>query len=169
MKTVVVLYGPKAAGKTKLARRLNDELSIDHIDPDELVLIWIAKGLKPDPEVGWLEPVLDKVISLLETSETVSVEATGAWKSDWQLADNLESTGINVLRIWLNAPEEILIERLRSRREKRFPVTEAEAKEIYKKATNEAMNRSFVLKICTKDGTYVNKTVNTIRNIINER
>ncbi len=167
MQTVVVLYGPKAVGKTKLARRLKEELSIDHIDPDELVLMWTAKGIKTDPELGWLEPVLDRVILQLETSDTVSVEATGAWKSDWQLADNLESTGIKVLRVWLNAPEEILIERLRSRREKRFPVTEAEAKEIHEKATTEAMNRSFVLKLCTNDNTYEDKAVNTIRNIIN--
>ena len=167
MQTVVVLYGPKAVGKTKLARRLSAELSVNHLDPDELVLNWTSKGLKPDPELGWLEPVLDKIISLLGTSETVSVEATGAWESDWQLADKLESTGINVLRIWLSAPEEILIERLRSRREKRFPVTEAEAKEIYEKATAEAMNRSFVLKLCTRDDTFEDKAVITIRNIIN--
>ena len=167
MQTVVVLYGPKAAGKTRLARRLSDELSVNHVDPDELVLNWTAQGLKPDPELGWLEPVLKKITSTLETSDTVSVEATGAWNSDWQLADILESAGINVLRIWLNAPEEILIERLRSRPEKRFPVTEAEAKKIYEKATAEARNRSFVLKLCTRDDTFEDKAVITIRNIIN--
>lgn len=94
MATVIVLYGPKAVGKSWVAQALVDRLGVRHVDVDALVLDLLAAGVRPDPADGWLAWVEQRVVAALDTYPLVSVEATGAWDSDWRLADDLEARGV---------------------------------------------------------------------------
>jgi hypothetical protein len=76
--TVVVLYGPKAAGKSQVAAILRAQHGLTPIDPDVLVLDLLARGGRPHPWLGWLPQVEDAVERALQTSVAGSVEATGA-------------------------------------------------------------------------------------------
>jgi len=105
MATVIVLYGPKAVGKSWVAQALVDRLGVRHVDVDALVLDLLAAGVRPDPADGWLAWVEQRVVAALDTHPLVSVEATGAWDSDWRLADDLEARGVRVLRVWVSAPQ----------------------------------------------------------------
>ena len=71
---------------------------------DELVLELIASGAEPDPSTGWMVPVERAVMAALRDHAAVSVEATGAWDTDWQLALDLQTAGARILRIWVCAP-----------------------------------------------------------------
>jgi hypothetical protein len=55
--TAVVIYGPKAVGKSLIAQIHTDQLGVYHVDTDALVLRALAQGLKPHPVLGWLRPV----------------------------------------------------------------------------------------------------------------
>ena len=57
------------------------------------VMDLLAQGNGPDPELGRLPKVEGAVERALRTSAAVSVEATGAWDSDWQLTSDLEGRG----------------------------------------------------------------------------
>jgi shikimate kinase len=47
---VVVLYGPKGAGKSWVAGELNRLAGVHHVDVDRMVLELSARGRRPDPE-----------------------------------------------------------------------------------------------------------------------
>ena len=87
-------------------RRLGTHLGVAHVDADELVGDLLAAGTPPDPVDGWLTWVRRRVVDALARHALVSVEATGAWDSDWRLADDLEVAGARVLRVWVSAPRE---------------------------------------------------------------
>jgi len=146
--TVVVLYGPKAAGKSQVAAALLRR-GVAHVDVDELVLDLLARGVRPDPELGWLFEVKTAVTDALLDHDTVSVEATGAWDSDWQLAEDLEAQGQRVLRVWVWAPLETTMRRLASRGTRRAPITIAEARSIWRAASERAASRPFQLALDT--------------------
>ena len=122
MATVIVLYGPKAVGKSWVAQALVDRLGVRHVDVDALVLDLLAAGVRPDPADGWLAWVEQRVVAALDTHPLVSVEATGAWDSDWRLADDLEARGVRVLRVWVSAPKHVTLQRLEERTARRVPV-----------------------------------------------
>src|SRR3954469_18122340 len=113
--TVVVLYGPKAAGKSQVAEILRARHRVAHVDADALVLELLTRGVRPHPQLGWLPQVEDAVEDALEAGGAVSIEATGAWDSDWQLAQDLEDRGHVVLRVWVSAPLELTLRRLAER------------------------------------------------------
>jgi chloramphenicol 3-O-phosphotransferase len=73
----------------------------------------------------------------------VSVEATGAWESDWMLADRLVAAGCPVLPVWVTAPVEETLQRLADRRGRTVPVTVEEARWIHAEGTRRAAGRSF--------------------------
>ena len=79
----------------------------------------------------------------------VSVEATGAWDSDWRLADDLEVAGARVLRVWVSAPREVAMGRLAGRTSRRVPVPAEEASWIYDQATARAAGRRLDARIDT--------------------
>jgi hypothetical protein len=106
-------------------------------------------GALPDPEQGWLAPVEAVLRRSLEQHEAVSVEATGAWESDYLIADHLEASGHRVLRVRLTAPEEVTLERLRSRTSRKVPVSEDEARAIYASASVRAADACWDLIIET--------------------
>jgi shikimate kinase len=149
--TVVVLYGPKAAGKSHVAAILHAQHGLTHIDPDPLVLDLLARGDRPDPELGWLPQVEDVVERALHTSPAVSVEATGAWASDWQLASDLEDLGHRVLTVWVSAPLELTLRRLAERTAPTVPVTPAEVRAIWTAANDRARTHTFDLVLDTSD------------------
>ena len=123
MATAVVLYGPKAAGKSWAADVLRSRLGVHHIDADPLVLELIARGVGPDPREGWMAWVEHAAAEALRRHRAVSVEATGAWDSDWELSRRLEAAGARVIRVWIWAPEEETIERLARRTKNAAPIT----------------------------------------------
>jgi len=55
--TVVVLYGPKGAGKSWVAAELSRRAGVRHVDADLLVLDLLDQEVRPDPRLGWLDQV----------------------------------------------------------------------------------------------------------------
>jgi shikimate kinase len=149
MASAIVLYGPKAVGKSWVAQTLIDHLGVHHVDVDGLVLELLAAGVRPDPSDGWLAWVERSMVAALDTHELVSVEATGAWDSDWRLADDLQATGIRVLRVWVWVPKQIALQRLADRTTRRVPVSAHEASWIYDQATAKAAGRRLDAQIDT--------------------
>jgi len=82
-----------------------------------------------------------RVVDALARHALVTVEATGAWDSDWRLADDLEAAGARVLRVWVSAPREVAMGRLAGRTSQRVPVSAEEASWIYDQATARAAGR----------------------------
>jgi chloramphenicol 3-O-phosphotransferase len=119
------------------------------VDADELVLDLLAGGAQPDPRHGWLTPVEQAVTAALRDHHAVSVEATGAWESDWQLPLDLEAAGARVLRVWVDAPLEVTLDRLAHRTSARAPTTEGEARWIHRTARARAEGRTFDLRLDT--------------------
>jgi hypothetical protein len=66
---------------------------------------------------------------------------------DWRLADALESGGVEVVRVWVWAPKEETLARLRARTGRKVPVSEAER--IYDAACANAASRRFDLRLDT--------------------
>ena len=73
--SVVVIYGPKGAGKSWVPDELRRRAGVAHVDADRVVL--------------------DHAV--------VSLEAIGAWDSDWILADRLAAAGYRVLQVRVTA------------------------------------------------------------------
>jgi len=138
---VVVLFGPKAVGKSTIARLLQQYGGVYHVDPDALVLTLIAAGGQPDPDTGWLHPVEQAVrVALARHHRWVAVEATGAWESDWALVDHLERSGTRVVRVWVVAPLQTTLERLAERTEPTVRISEQEARRVFMAASARAAN-----------------------------
>lgn len=119
------------------------------MDADDIVLELLAQGAQPDPETGWLTSIEQAVMTALRAGSVVSVEATGAWDSDWRLARDLESIGARVLRIWVCAPLEVTLDRLAGRTSRKAPTTPDEARWIYQAARRQARHHNFDLVLDT--------------------
>ena len=85
---------------------------VQHVDADRVVLDLLDRGARPDPQLGWLDQVEAEVLRAVGEHPLVSVEATGAWDSDWMLADRLAGSGCRVLLVWVTAPLEVTLQRL---------------------------------------------------------
>lgn len=130
----MLLVGPKAVGKTWVAENIA-QLGVEYLDVDALVLDLLAHGEHPDSQDGWLrwvEPIVDRALA---KHDVVSVEATGAWESDYRLGEHLEGRGHRVVRVWVTASEDESIARLNARTTSKVPIDEAEARRIYSAAT----------------------------------
>lgn len=147
--TVVVLYGPKAAGKSWVADELRRRAGVQHVDADRLVLDLTDRGGRPDPQLGWLDQVEAEVLRAAREHRLVSVEATGAWDSDWTLPDRLAASGCRVLLVWVTAPLEVTLQRLAGRRTRKVPVSRQDAAWIHGEATRRAAARSFTAVLDT--------------------
>ena len=145
----MVLYGPKAAGKSQIAEALYQTYGVRQLDADEIVLDLLSHGSQPDPLDGWLIPVERAVMAALRDNVAVSIEATGAWDSDWQLAQDLHASGVRVLRVWVCAPLEMTLDRLARRVSRKVPTTQEEARSIYTTACARARNQTFDLTLDT--------------------
>ena len=80
----------------------------------------------------------------------VSVEATGAWESDWALADRLEEEGLQVMRVWVAAPLRTTLGRMSSRQSPRVECSPQEAVRLYSAATGRAATERFRAVIDTE-------------------
>src|SRR5687768_12891468 len=134
MALVVLIYGPKAVGKTTLAHALAEDAGVHHVDADTLVLGWLAQGHVPHPVQGWLSEVEAAVLDALTTHEMVASEATGSYESDWEMAERLVSRGCRLVRVWLCCPWEVALQRLHERKIPRVPVSDVYARWIYEQA-----------------------------------
>ncbi len=148
---MVVLYGPKAVGKTQIARLLERDLGVHYVDCDVLVADAVAAGKEPDPNDGWLAEVEAALRTALAESDTASLEATGAWPSDWRLAEDLVALGHHVVRVWVSTAWPTSLERLRNRTEPRVAVSEHDAETIYLRASSAASGEVFDLRIDTTE------------------
>jgi gluconate kinase len=162
MGTAVVLYGPKGAGKSHLARLLERELGIKHVDPDALVLEWTRQGLRPDPRNGWLTEIVAATKSVLETHDAVSLEATGAWDSDWKLPGLLKGAGHDVITIRLLIDHAIAMTRLSTRKEARVPISASEAEHIWKEAAARRNSQNVDLEIDAVDSDFAERAIRYI-------
>jgi predicted kinase len=149
LSTVVVLYGPKGTGKSWVADELCRRAGVQHVDADRVVLDLLDRGGRPDVRLGWLDQVEAEVRRAVGEHLLVSVEATGAWDSDWMLADRLAAAGCRVLLVWVTAPLEVTLPRLAGRRSRKVPVSREEAEWIYGEATRRAAVRSFTAVLDT--------------------
>jgi len=138
MGTLLLLGGPKAAGKSWLADLAATQFGVLHVDADVLIMDLISKGATPDPEDGWLAHVLAAVTEALDYHEVVSVEITGAWESDYTLCHHVESIGHEVRRIWITAPLDETLRRLGTRTPPRVPISESEARSLYERGAARA-------------------------------
>ena len=163
---VVVLYGPKAVGKSFIAQALESALGIHYLDLDACVLGWMARGMTPDPELGWLRPTLAAIPEALSGHQRLSVEATGVWDSDWQLADELAAAHLTLLRVWVWAPKAETLARLRERIGRKVPVTAAEAARIYDVACTNPENGLFDLRVDTSGQPRIQQTIDTVRGLL---
>lgn len=146
----LLLYGPKGVGKSEVARTLQDHLDVRHVDTDRLVLELLSVGTLPDARLGWLRQVEDAVEAALADHAVVSVEATGAYDTDWLLLEHFAETGVRTVPIWVWAPEQVVIERLRERdATAKVAVSEREARRIHRVATTNARERPFVVTFDT--------------------
>lgn len=146
---MVAIYGPKGAGKSQVAQALHERYGVVPVDPDEVVLDLLSRGAQPHPTDGWLMPVEQAVLDALRGNRAVSVEATGAWTSDWQLARDVEATGVQVLRIWVCSPLQTTLDRLARRTSRKAQTTVEEARSIYQFACDQARNQWFDLRLDT--------------------
>jgi hypothetical protein len=119
------------------------------VDADELALDLLARGAQPHPQLGWLSEVESAVAEALREHDPVPVEATGAWDSDWQLAEDFEAQGQQVLRVWVWALLAVTLRRLATRGERRVPITMGEARSMWLAASDQASSRHFQLALDT--------------------
>ena len=121
---------------------------MSYVNTDELIPDLVGRGLRPHPNEGWLEPVTAAVVERARVASAVSIEATGAWESDWQLPDRLAEQGLLVRRIWVWAPLDRTLERLHARS---FPssVSDEEVRYLHEEATKRARRQTFDLVLDT--------------------
>lgn len=94
------------------------------------------------PKTG-LTPIEQAVTAALRDNAAVSVEATGAWDSDWQLALDLEAIPARVLRVWVSAPLEVTLDRLARRASRKAPTTPDAGRWIYDMSRAQAASQQF--------------------------
>jgi pimeloyl-ACP methyl ester carboxylesterase/predicted kinase len=129
--TLLLLAGPKGVGKSWVAAIAERDFGVHYVDADLLILDLLDHGAQPDPEGGWLEPVRAVVFDALTTYPAVSAEITGAWDSDYELADEAEQRGHRVVRLLISAPLDETLQRLRTRTATKVPVSDDEAQVIF--------------------------------------
>jgi hypothetical protein len=126
-----------------VAEILRQELSVREVDADAIVLDLMASGVKPHPTDGWLAWIEDAVTDSLRTSPLVSVEVTGAWDSDFELARRLVATGVMVRWVRVRAGLEESLHRLASRTSSKVPTSEDEARWLYRESARRLDQQRF--------------------------
>lgn len=161
---VLILYGPKAVGKSTIAGILSDHLGVHHVDTDPLVLDLLNQGAHPDGDLAWLPYVEEAVLVALEVHPLVSVEATGAYESDWLLLDHLSDSASRAIPVWVWAPEDVALGRLAARKaHKRVPISKADALRIHRAAMQQAQGRTFCATFDTSAPLSVAEIVDAVR------
>ncbi len=163
----VVVYGPKAVGKSAVTRVLHDELGIPHVDAESLVLELLADRVGPDPRLGWLRYVEDAVRAALTEHRVVSVEATGGYESDWLLLEDLAQAGVRVVPVWVWAPEEVALRRLAERNSaQKVAISEEEGRRIHRAACAHAERRRFCVSLDTSAPLNIADVVDAVRSAL---
>ena len=167
MNTALVLYGPKAVGKTWVARVLQENLGVVYVNADDVIPRLVSEGREPHPDEGWLREIEAEVLSAVADSRAVSVEATGAWESDWKLPDELAAKGIRTKKVSIWAPLEVCMARLHARP---FPppIPDEEATWIHITSTRQAALRSFDLRLDTSSELVPADVVRAVRDLLHK-
>jgi hypothetical protein len=141
--TVVLLAGPKAVGKSWVAEILRQEFGVHEVDADAIVLDLMASGVMPHPTDGWLAWVEDAVTDSLGRFPLLSVEVTGAWDSDFELARRLLARGVMIRWVRVCAGLEESLHRLASRTSSKVPTSEDEARWLYEESARRLDQQRF--------------------------
>ena len=155
-------------GKSWVAQIAERDLGVHYLDADVLILGLLDRGSSPDPDDGWLDPVQSAVLDALARSPTVSVEITGAWDSDYKLIRNVEDAGHRVVRIWISAPLDETLARLRDRRTRKVPVTDADVRTVYQQAVTRAANERWDATIDTSGPERPEVAVAVVRGLLDQ-
>jgi shikimate kinase len=166
MSTLLVLAGPKGAGKSWVAHIAERDFDVHYVDADLLILELQERGFLPDPRNGWLEPVRAAVLDALVRHRAVSVEITGGWDSDYELMRAVADAGHRVVRIWISAPLDETLARLRDRTTRKVPVTEEEARSTYQQAVTRAAREQWDATIDTSGGERADITASVLRDLL---
>jgi shikimate kinase len=166
--TLLVLAGPKAVGKSWVAQIAEREFDVHYVDADLLVLALGKAGSSPDPDDGWLEPVRAAVFDALSRHAAVSVEVTGGWDSDYKLIRSAADHGHRVLRVWISAPLDKSLERLRMRRTEKVPVSQADARAEYARAVNRAAREQWDARFDTSGDEQPDAAASMLRQLLDD-
>lgn len=166
--TLLLLAGPKGVGKSWVAEIAERDLGVHYLDADLVILARLENGSGPDFEDGWLEPVQAAAFDALARYPAVSVEVTGSWESDYKLARNAEARGHRVLRVWISAPLEETLARLRTRATRKVPVTETEARSTYERAQERAARERWDATIDTSGPEQPGRAAEVIRHLLED-
>ncbi|MEX2395157.1 MAG: AAA family ATPase [Actinomycetota bacterium] len=165
-RTVLVLFGPKGVGKSTIADLLSRRLGLHHVDADPLVLALVERGVQPDPLYGWLEPVKAAVDEALQHHELVAVEATGAWPTDWEIADRLRHDGHVVRCVRLIGAKETTMARAKARMDRRVPTSDADLEWIYEQSAMNCEEHVFDAQIDTDEPLNEDAVVRAIERVL---
>ncbi|MFA3919328.1 AAA family ATPase [Ruegeria hyattellae] len=113
---IILLVGPKGAGKTYLASRMEDEIGISFLRV-EPIWLELMKEMRPgssDFDIEGLSRVIEGVRERLSARSSVVLESTGTapWFSEMHNA--LDAMGELIL-IKVSAPNEMCLDRIRQR------------------------------------------------------
>jgi hypothetical protein len=99
----------------------------------------------------------------------VSVEITGGWESDYKLIRSAEDHGHRVLRVWISAPLDETLERLRVRPTKKVPVSEGEARATYAQAVSRAAREQWDARFDTSGDEQPDAAASLLRQLLDAR
>lgn len=147
-KTVILLIGPKGAGKTHLASRMEEEIGIPflRVEPIWLKLMDEMEPGSRDFDNEGLSRVLRSAREHLSAEGSVVLESTGTapWFSD--MLNALEKAGELVL-VRVHAPIETCLDRIHRRdASQHIPVSDDRIKEINALATQVQLPWSVVVQ-----------------------
>ena len=147
MKTVVILIGPKGAGKTTIGKLLAEKIKARFLDVEMLLMEYCSKhSVEPSeiPRHGY-EIEYEEISKILSTEKMVIVESTG---SSEFLVEYIKSIKLNynLVPIKLESSYEVCLNRIRLRgNETNFEVSEKVIKNIYTKTANFNMNWAAII------------------------
>jgi len=160
MKTINILVGQKGSGKTYIGKLLQDNLNIPFLRVEDVCL-----KIKKDRDVFDKNYIAEsfmqiekEIRKLLNTTDQLTIESTGAAVEFTQMLENLKKDFI-VKLIKVDTDSELCIQRVRDRDNKNhIPVSDERVSEINKLAVRKIFDFDLI----------INNNCKTDKEILNE-